>query len=167
MITYITNDDVEDYLAGKLNASIWYAAPPADKQAAIIAATRIINRLNFKGVPAAVYHARDGGASESQIRELYQQQDLVFPRDGDTFIPKDIKDACCEIAFAILDGTDPEHEMRALATVSESIGPLSIRATYDRTQAPEWVLAGVPSPTAWQLLRPYLRDPGTIRISRG
>ena len=163
----ITNEDVEDYLAGKLNASVWYAAPPADRHAAIIAATRIINRLNFKGVPAAVYHARESGASDVQIRALFDQQESAFPRDANTHIPQRVKDACCEIAFAILDGYDPDQEVRALATVSEGVGPLSIRATYDRTQAPEWVLAGVPTPTAWQLLRPYLRDPGTIRVSRG
>jgi hypothetical protein len=166
MTTYVTVEEVEDYLGGSLKASKWFAAPPADKQTAIIAATRIINRLNFKGFPAAVYHAREAGATQNQLRELADQQDLVFPRDEDTHIPRDIKDACCEIAFAILDGYNPDDEMRALATVSESIGPLSLRTTYDRTQAAEWVLAGVPSPIAWQLLRPYLRDPSAIAISR-
>jgi len=167
MITYVTLEEVEDYLGGTLKASKWFAAPPADKQTAVIAATRIINRLNYKGFPAAVYHAREAGATLSQLRELSDQQDLVFPRDEDTHIPRAIKEACCEIAFAILDGNNPEDEIRDLATVSEGIGPLSFRTTYDRTQAPEWVLAGVPSPIAWQLLRPYLRDPRAIAVSRG
>lgn len=167
MITYITEEEVENYLGGSMKASVWFAAPPAEKQAAIIEATRIINRLNFKGVPAAIYHAQIDGTPQSELRVLADQQDLAFPRNEDTHIPRDIKAACCEIAFAILDGYNPENEMRALATVSESIGPLSLRATYDRTQALEWVLAGVPSPTAWQLLRPYLRDPRAVSVSRG
>lgn len=164
--TYVTVEEADDYLAQKLNASRWLAAPPADKTAAIIQATRIINRLNFAGLKTDTYHAVQAGLSKSERRAVDAQQELAFPRNGDTEIPEDIKAACCECAFALINGVDPDQEMWAIATVSESVGPLAIRSTYDRSRVSEWILAGVPSPTAWQLLRPFMRDPMALSLSR-
>ena len=165
--TYVTVEEADDYLAQKPTASRWLAAPPASKSAAIRQATQIINRLNFAGLKTATYHAAQQGPSKSECRAVDAQQVLAFPRNGDTSIPDDIKAACCESAFALINGIDPDQELWSLATVSESVGPLAIRSTYDRLRAAEWVLAGVPSPTAWQMLRPYMRDPQALSLSRG
>lgn len=165
--TYVTPAEADDYLTQKLNASTWLAAPPADKVAAIVEATRIINRLNFRGHKTVTYHALQQGLSMVELRVVDRQQVLAFPRDGDTEIPEEIKQACCECAFALINGVQPDEEQWSIATVSESVGPLSIRSTYDRTRVSEWVLAGVPSPTAWALLKPYMRDPLSCSIVRG
>lgn len=166
MTTYVSVSEADDYLAQKLGTSRWLAAPPADKQVAVIQATNIINRLNFAGLKTVTYHAAQQGLSKAELRAIDTQQALAFPRNGDTDIPQDIKAACCECAFALINGIDPEQEMWGIATVSESVGPLGIRSTYDRTRTAEWTLAGVPSPTAWQLLLPYLRDPRSFSLCR-
>ena len=166
-ITYVTPAEADDYLAQKLNASSWQAAPPANKQASLIEATKIINRLNFVGHKTVTYHALQQGLSKTELRAVDRQQALAFPRNGDTDIPEDIKAACCECAFALINGIQPDQEQWSIATVSESVGPLSIRSTYDRTRVAEWVIAGVPSPTAWALLKPFMRDPLACSIVRG
>lgn len=166
--TYVTPAEADNYLSQKMQASTWLAAPPADKLASIVEATRIINRLNFVGHKTVAYHALQlNDLAKSELRAIEAQQALAFPRDDDTDIPEDIKAACCECAFALINGIQPEQELWSLATVSESVGPLAIRSTYDRTRVSEWIIAGVPSPTAWHLLRPYLRDPMSCSLSRG
>ncbi len=79
-------------------------------------------------------------------------------------VPQDVQDACCEIAFALLDGIDPDLEYENLRMVSQGIG--NIRSTYNPEAIPEHILAGVPSAAAWRYLKPYLRDVRDIRVSR-
>ncbi len=166
---YLTPSEADDYFAAKLNTFRWHNAPQGDKIAALTQATAIIDRLSFRGFKTLVWHARQSSETltEEQLRELNLQQPHAFPRDGATTTPEDIQKACCEIAFALIDGYDPDKELRAIATVSESVGPMGIRSTFDRSRVAAWIQAGVPSPTAWQYLLPYLRDPAAISIGRG
>ncbi len=166
---YLTPAEADNYFASKLNTFKWQNAPQGDKIAALTQATDIINRLRFRGLKTVIWHAYQGSETltDDQLRDLNLQQPNAFPRDGALAIPEDIKKACCEIAFALIDGYDPDKELRAVATVSESVGPMGIRSTFDRSRVVAWVQAGVPSPTAWQYLLPYLRDPAAISIGRG
>jgi hypothetical protein len=81
-----------------------------------------------------------------------------------TTCPQDLKDAICEIALALLDGAEPEKEFENLALTNSQYS--SVRSTYDRTYPMEHLEAGVPSITAWRLIKPYLDVSKGLKLSR-
>lgn len=167
MTPYVTLKEAADYFETRLHETAWSQASPADREKALIQATRIIDRLNFKGLKRSVYQAvkNNPNLSQEEINAASKEQERQFPRDNDTEIPEEIKIACCEIAYALLDEIDPDIELENLAVISH--GYSSVRTTYSRSHnPPEHLNAGVPSATAWRYLRPFLREPGGIIISR-
>ena len=135
------------YFAKRLHSQSWDDATSAERESALIQATRIIDAFAFK------------------CDKTVSTQALEFPRGTDTEVPDDIKIAAFEIAINILDGRDPELELENLAVSSEGFS--SVRTTYNRNQVPvEHLVNGVPSATAWRFIRPYLRDSREIKTSR-
>lgn len=143
---YGTLTNAAEYFASRLNSSAWDDATEVDRLKALKTATRAIDLLNFAGDKAE------------------DDQYLQFPRGSDTVVPPDIVIACYEEALKLLDGADPDTEIANLGTISQGFS--SVRKTYDRTVAVEHVRAGIVSPLAWSRLRPFLRDPNEIKISR-
>jgi hypothetical protein len=82
----------------------------------------------------------------------------------DDVVPRDIEIACYEIAIQLLSGVDPDMEIENLAAHSQGFS--TARTTYERAYVLEHIAAGVPSARAWILLKPYLRDPRRLNISR-
>lgn len=137
--------DAEDYFATRLNADAWLEAIDSDKTKALISAARRIDRLNFAG----------------SVTTVGQPQE--FPRGGDTIVPQDIIIAAYEIAFSLLDGVDPDMEVETLNVATTQIGSASLgfeNGIRDNTNA------GIPSVLAWEYLKPYLREPREILLSR-
>lgn len=152
---YGSIDEANTYFSTRLNSSPWTESSDATKVAALTTATQIIDRLNFAGEKAD------------------SDQNLQFPRrcvvpDGDDLIddsvPQDIRFANFEIALKLLDGIDPDYELQNLQMTQAMYG--SVQTQYNRNFAPDYVLAGVPSPRAWAYLKPYLRDPYEITLER-
>lgn len=143
---YVTISEANAYFAERLHSGLWGETNLTDRTAALLDATRRIDRLNFNGDKAD------------------SAQELQFPRGADTAIPNDIKIACMESAFALLQGVDPEREATNLSVVSQ--GYSSVRTTYDRSLEQQHFAAGIPSMIAWRYLLPFLREQRTIRVSR-
>jgi len=146
MSMYTTISETNTYFETRLHTDAWDEASTTERTAALTMATEAIDRLNFLGKMAE------------------DDQELQFPRDEDTDVPNDIKKACSEIALALLDGVEPEMEFENLGLVSQ--GYSNVRSTYDRSRAPEHIVAGIPSITAWRYLKPYLRDYRSVQIHR-
>jgi hypothetical protein len=91
-------------------------------------------------------------------------QDLEFPRNGDKRVPKDIKEATCEIAIAYLGGFDLELEIQGFNVIHQSFA--AVRDSFDRRFVSENIRAGINSAKAWILLKPYLRNPFNFRLAR-
>lgn len=145
-MAYATRSQAQQYFDGRLNTQSWDSASPTDQQKALVQATTLIEQLNFAG------------------ERTVTTQALQFPRSGDTTVPQAILNACAEVALALLDGIDPNREARnAGASLQAFAGVRTQRAT-DYIQ--EWILAGIPSPVAWNFLRPFLNDPQAIILSR-
>jgi hypothetical protein len=164
---YGTVSDAEDYFAVRLHEQAWSDASPSDKSAALLRATKIIDRLNFKGYKSTVYSLLQSTdcPAQTDINSANAAQALEFPRDTDSTVPEEIELACYEIAYALLDGIDPELELENLSVSSQ--GYASARTTYDRGRNPlEHLNAGIPSAYAWSFLKPFLRDAGGIKLSR-
>ena len=145
MATYASTAEAQAYFDNRLNTSAWDSASSGDKSKALEMATEIISMLNYVGVKP------DG-------------QVLEFPRGDDATIPQGIINACAEIAMALLDNIDPEKELEQLRL--QSLTFASAKAVYDIDNIPEYIAAGVPSGIAWRYLKPYLRDPRTVDMTR-
>jgi len=164
---YGTTAKATAYFAAKLHATVWSGAVAADRPKALLAAAKIIDALNFKGYKSTVYAAMLANSSITQadIRVAEVAQELEFPRDADATVPVAIEEACYEIAYALLDGRDPEMELEALAVTSQRYA--AVGTSYDRSVSPSaHILNGVPSMVAWRILLPYLRDSNEIKLSR-
>ena len=142
---YVTSADAQLYFDRRLNTEIWDDASVLDRQKALNWATDLINGLNFLGEKASTTQANE------------------FPRDDDTVVPQNIKDACAELSFKLLDNVDPETEIEILRHKAASFD--STKTTY--TDAiPEHIAVGIPSAIAWRYLRPYLRDFHSVDFDR-
>jgi len=172
MYTYYgTLDEANEFFSYSMHSDAWSEATAGERVNALIAATRMIDNLNFKGEKAAVYaimYDSDGDlqdVTDAELRAASLSQDLEFPRGTDTTVPDAIKMACWESTYALLDGVDPEIELENLGISSQTYA--SVRTSYnkDRTQL-EYLMNGIPSANAWRYLRPFLRDEGGIKLSR-
>lgn len=169
-LAYSTVYDANAYFAERLHSPAWQNSNPVEQWQALVAATRAIDNLNFKGYKSTVAAVLAGVLDVSEvdpsiIMAAEQAQELEFPRGTDTIVPPPIIRACFEIAYALLDGVDPDTELENLAVVSQ--GYAGIRTTYNRIQQPiEHLIAGIPSATAWRLLKPFIRDGYAVKTSR-
>lgn len=149
----------DQYFNNRLRNVFWLRASLGDKTSALIEATTIIDTLNFAGIKA-------------DPNQLHQFPRATYPANFpnivlstiDVVVPRDIEYACYEIAIQLLSGVDPDLEVENLATHSQGFS--SARTTYERAYILDHIAAGVPSARAWALLKPYLRDPRRLNISR-
>lgn len=134
------------YFNERLDTRVWDEALYNDRISALIMATRAIDKLNFAG---------DKNDAD---------QTLQFPRGDDTLVPTEVEYATYEVALVLLDGYSPDQEVETLGVLSESYS--GVRTTYDVGHVNEHIRAGIPSIEAWEYLRPFLRDPTRVRLSR-
>lgn len=150
--TYADSFEADTYFAERLYVIAWNEASRANKNIALIEATRRIGHLRFAG------------------EKVDSDQELEFPRysgeapDGTEVIPDDIKIAMYELAFALLDGADPDLAFENLRIIGGQYG--TMRNTLDPLAVPEHILAGIPSYTSWRYLLPYLAKSRYIKLSR-
>ena len=71
--------------------------------------------------------------------------------------------ACFELAYALLDGADPEEEIKA---VYQSVNAFDVLRIGKNDTVHPRILHGIVSQQAWIYLQPYLIDPRTIKLSR-
>lgn len=164
---YGTLNEADEYFAKRLHEVAWAEATAADREKALIAARAIIDGLNYKGHKHTVYTLLQANpsASQEQIRAAEASQPLEFPRGADTEVPEAIRVGAYEIAYALLDGKEPEIELENLAISAMGYG--AVKTSYERSQLPiEHVINLVPSSAAWRLLKPFLRDSDAIKLSR-
>lgn len=98
-------------------------------------------------------------ASQKIIEALNTTGTLV---DGEPV--DDIKDATVEIALKLLDGVDPQEELHSFTIKEMQFDRL--KQTNKSGETPLHIIAGVPSVTAFNILRRYMPDITTVRLSR-
>jgi hypothetical protein len=164
---YGTSAEATEYFAIRLHETAWTGASSNDRGKALIAARGIIDALNFKGHKNSVYTLllANPRATPEELRAAEATQALEFPRGADTVAPEAVRIAEYEIAYALLDGKDPEIELENLAVNAMGYG--AVKTSYERTQLPiEHIINLVPSSVAWRLLKPFLRDSDALKLSR-
>lgn len=138
--------DADNYFYAHPKYDLWSDLEQIQKWRYLVAATRIVDRLNFVG------------------QKANDIQSLQFPRDIATEVPIPIVQAAYEIALAFAEGLDPDVEARNLSVTSQ--GYAGSKTDYERAFVADHLRAGVPSHGAWLLLCPYLRDPHAVDIVR-
>lgn len=175
MAYYGTLNEANEYFASRLYTDAWDAATDSNRIKALAQATRIIDNLNFKGVKSAVYdimydsdgvrYTGDNFPTEDAIITADRTQELEFPRGKDSDVPSNIEYACYEIAYALLEGFDPDvaaEEARVTKRHYSAVG-----TTYaDGDLSSEYLLYGIPNGTVWRWLVPYLVDARSIKMRR-
>lgn len=143
---YGSLSDADNYFYLHEKHDDWNVFTREQKLRFLVSASRRIDRLNFIGQKAD------------------SDQFLQFPRTGDTVVPYQIEQATYEVALRLGEGIDPDTEADNLSRTSEGYG--MTKTTYDRSFVPDYIRAGIPSQTAWNLLFPFLRSILNVEIVR-
>lgn len=141
---YGTLEEADNFHGQMLEGQLWEYTERSKRVKALVSATRRIEQLNFAG----------SKTDESQF--------LQFPRGGDTTVPVSIRQATYVLALKLLEGVDPETEADNALTTLQGYGNLRT----EKSGPPVYVVAGIPSYTAWSLLLPYLRERRELYLER-
>lgn len=170
---YGTISEANTYFGERLYTDAWDQATADNRVKALKQATRIIDSLNYKGVKATVYdilYDADGDRvspepTEDQIITADQTQELEFPRGKDASVPEEIEWATYELAFALLEGFNPDNAADELRVIKQSYA--SVGTTYAEDDiSMEYLLFGIPNGTVWRWIKPRLVDSRSIKIRR-
>lgn len=143
---YVSAAAAEAFFKNRLPETMWTEATVVEKVQALNMATQAIDKLNYIGERA----------STSQTHQ--------FPRDDDSEVPQDIKDACCLCAVKFLDDWNSDDVREEMVANYQAIGP--VKRSSERDAYLPHLTLGIPSAEAWDLLVPYLRQPGALKLDR-
>ena len=107
-MSYVNLTEANEYFSNRLHADAWAEASDADKDKALAMAAKAIDRQPLSG------------------RKTDTTQTLAFPRYPDTEVPVAVKDACCEVALALLErGNSQRRKLQQEGVQSLSLGNMS------------------------------------------
>jgi hypothetical protein len=158
------------FFASRLHKYDWEVSSPADKAAALNQAAELIDQFNYAGQKTpvqALYDALPSGQypTDAEIKAASATQPHEFPRGTDTEVPEDIKKAAYLIAMALLGGRDPNADLENRTMKASRIGQLMTQFdTEGNTQ--EHIAHLIPSPQAFNLIRPYFRPRDEFTLLR-
>jgi hypothetical protein len=165
MSNYGTVNEGNAFFDTRLHAFDWDNASVEDRGKALVQATELIDQFDYVGRKYTVQVAVDAlgdvdldtDENRATLRAAELAQELEFPRGDSAVIPTEIETATYLIAKALLSGRDPDADLEALSTKATAYG--DIRTTYNRDgNHQEHVAHLIPSPQAFNLLRPFLRE---------
>lgn len=133
--SYITVAELDAYAAGRLHVAAWAAATTAQKEAAVIWATRVIDaRVCFLG------------AAADAVQALAWPRTGLLTRNGfalaSTVIPQQLKDATAEMALALLASdvtAESEQSVQGLKKLRAGPVELEFRELIEQKGIPETV----------------------------
>lgn len=137
--SYVTVQEADEYLAVAYRPDAWTEASEADREAALIEATRQIDRQPLRGARAAA------------------DQPLAFPRVGQAEVPEAVKQAVCEQALFLLRQSD--YDRRRELAIQQGVGSVTIgdaSETIDPAVVRVRMTTTTICPAAQELLRPWL-----------
>ena len=130
--SYVSLVEANTYLEAHLKASSWSVLDDERKKAALISATRALDSMRF------------GGRKASQTQSLLWPRQYIYDYENYliTGIPKQLKDAECELAIWMLTEDDRIAGQFELETMdSVEIGPIKykIKSGYDAEIIPSYI----------------------------
>ena len=159
---YITARDANNYFATSVKSGPWDRSSFEEQEKALFEASRLIDTLPLYGTKFIA----------GQILRFPRHDQTVVDSDPDSetygqdigLVPDDVKEACCLIACAILDGVDADEEYAQLSITSKRYATLNQGKNTSMVEA--HVEAGIPSKRAFDLLVKYLRVDRSVQLRR-
>jgi hypothetical protein len=156
--SYASDAELLAYADGSVTPLV---AEPAARERALRSATRMIDRLSFRGT--------------ARLRE----QALAWPRDSvtdpdrwgyllsETQVPRRVREACCELAISLLTNGAPDQALPD-ASLYKRVKVDVLEAEYRDGAATSTTAAGViqRTPAAWALLAPLTELGGGVMVHR-
>lgn len=145
---YMSVMEAQDYL-GSMFGDIydnWVILTDEVQEKALITATRRIDSLPLVGFAAS------------------KDATTHFPSVGETEVPRQIKEACAELAAALASGRDPQLDYEEQAITGHRLGKVGVNRDSN-LQLPH-IIAGIPSLAAWRLLTPFIRPYQDLTLKR-
>lgn len=167
---YGTVIDGDTYFASRLHAYDWEVSSTADKTKALVQASELIDQFDYleqKYTIAALGDSADYtvAAWDAAVQAANLAQPHEFPRGTSTTIPTEIEEAAYLIAKALLSGRDPEIDLETQTNKNSRFGQLSTSRDVAGNTL-EHIAHLIPSPQAWNKIRPFLRDRDTFCLNR-
>lgn len=156
---YGTPDGGNVFHAQRLHSWDWGQSTLYDRVRALYHATQLIDKFNFIG-------SKVESGQRLQFPRQRTLADGTIKAIGVVGIPSDIQEACYLIADKLLSGRDPDADFEALLNKVETFGP--VRTEFERARGPQEHLANlIPSPDAWQRIKPYLEIATSFNVNLG
>jgi hypothetical protein len=153
---YGTVSGAQTFFDNRLHSFAWENSTPDDRIKALNQATELVDQFDYIGDKYAVAILGDD-ATDDQKQTAELSQPMQFPRGDVNTVPVEIEQATYLIAQALLDGRNPDMDLEGLPM--KSMGFADAKAGYDRTgNTLEHLAHLIPSPQAWNLLVPFLRE---------
>ena len=147
MAYYGTVEDGDIYFAQLRGRTEWKTATSTEKLQVLFEATQAIDMFNYIGCKTS------------------ESQELQFPRNGETTVPRDIVYATFEEAYQLLCDRDSDEELRELRVQQRRFGQVQTQYMPGVKPASN-VTAGILSSKAWRLISQYFRQVTEIQIVR-
>jgi hypothetical protein len=174
-MSYGTLSKANAFFLQRLHNYDWDISTVEDRQKAMNQATELIDQFDYIGQKYTVQVVCDSiddasgdkttDASQLALRDAEEAQELEFPRGDSSTIPTEIETACYLIAKALLSGRDPDADLESLSVKSAAYG--GVRTAYDRTgNTQEHMAHLIPSPQAFNLIRPFFRERNLFDVKR-
>lgn len=172
--TYVTLDEAETYMAGRLGTTAWDEATEADRAASLLMATRALDGLSFRGrkydidqtleFPRAYWAAGSKTGIFSEENERYSTFNTItgYWYDADAGVPQRVKDAECEEALALLVSGGEEDRSSLMRQGVKAVSFSSFSETYSDA-AVSRSRTGLKSVEAMALMRPYIAGNAAVR----
>jgi hypothetical protein len=172
MSSYGTLSAANAFFSQRLHSYDWDISTVEDRQKAMNQATELIDQFDYIGQKYAVQVVCDSlsgditsDANQEALRTAEESQPLEFPRGDSSTIPTEIETACYLIAKALLSGRDPDADLESLSVKSAAYG--GVRTSYQRDGANQEHMAHlIPSPQAFNLIRPFFRERDSFDVKR-
>jgi hypothetical protein len=148
---YATPAEGDQHMSSRLHTESWDLADENEKDAALLEMSRKMDRLRYVGRKTVL----------TQLGEFPRKN---VPGYADDVVPNEIKLACIEGAYALLDGIDTEKEFKNLRATNEGLA--AVRRTYSARAIPAHVVALIPGVEAWNYLLPFLAPAGGVYLNR-
>lgn len=146
-MTYVTMEEANLYFSIRIDADAWDQASAEKKEKFLNHAERVFTRLSYRGIQ--------------------ETAELIFPRqyDIDYVTPDEFKEAIFEEALSLLNNYRPEKDAANLHVTSSAFA--GFQTTVNEKMDRPWIYVGLSSPTAWQLIAPFLKDLRSFRTVAG
>lgn len=169
-MNYGTLAGANEFFDGRLFSFDWQQSSVANRQKALKHATQLIDQFQYIGqkyaVQAVITAAESAGVcpNNDDLQAAELSQPLQFPRGTVNAVPAEIEKATYLIAQALLAGRNPDMDLEAIGQSRAAYGDVS--AQYDRGVVQNHIAHLIPSPEAFNLIRPFFRRRNTFDVKR-